>query len=68
VTAQFQFMNTIATGNLIPATPLQVARDLAAKRQGPEGYGVVVREIERRTGVHTRLELRVEAHDPDRAQ
>lgn len=68
VTAQFQFMNTIATGNLIPATPLQVARDLAEKRQGPEGYGVVVHEVERRSGLHTQIEVRVEAHDPDRGK
>lgn len=61
VTAQFQFMNTIATGNLIPATPLEVARDLAARRQGPEGYGVVVREVEQRSGVRVRVNVEVTA-------
>jgi len=46
VAAWFQFMNTIATGNLIPATDRETALALARSRQKPEMYRELVDSLE----------------------
>lgn len=46
VAAWYQFMNTIATGNLIPATDKETALALARSRQKPEMYDGLVNKLE----------------------
>jgi hypothetical protein len=48
--AWFQFMNTIATGNLIPATDRETAIELARSRQKPEMYKELVGSLEELIG------------------
>jgi uncharacterized peroxidase-related enzyme len=48
--AWFQFMNTIATGNLIPATDRETALELARSRQKPEMYKELVDSLEQLIG------------------
>ena len=50
VAAWFQFMNTIATGNLIPATDRATALELARSRQKPEMYRELVDSLEEQIG------------------
>jgi len=50
VAAWFQFMNTIATGNLIPATDAETALALARSRQKPEMYKGLVDSLEEQIG------------------
>ena len=50
VAAWFQFMNTIATGNLIPATDRATALELARSRQKPEMYKELVDSLEEQIG------------------
>lgn len=50
VAAWYQFMNTIATGNLIPATDRETALALARSRQKPEMYDKLVTRLEKRIG------------------
>jgi uncharacterized peroxidase-related enzyme len=50
VAAWFQFMNTIATGNLIPATDKDTALELARSRQKPEMYKGLIDSLERLIG------------------
>lgn len=47
VAAWYQFMNMIATGNLIPATDRETALALARSRQKPEMYGELVTKLEK---------------------
>lgn len=47
VAAWYQFMNTIATGNLIPATDRETALALARSRQKPEMYDELVNKLEK---------------------
>lgn len=49
VAAWYQFMNTIATGNLIPATDKETALALARSRQKPEMYDELVTKLEKLT-------------------
>lgn len=46
IAAWYQFMNTIATGNLIPATDRETALALARSRQKPEMYKELVDSLE----------------------
>jgi uncharacterized peroxidase-related enzyme len=57
VTAWFQFMNTIATGNLIPATDRQTALELARSRQKPEMYKELVDSLEVQIGRKVRITM-----------
>jgi uncharacterized peroxidase-related enzyme len=50
VAAWFQFMNTIATGNLVPATDREKALNLARSRQKPEMYKELVDSLEELIG------------------
>lgn len=50
VVAWFQLMNTIATGNLIPATDAETALALARSRQKPEMYKGLVDSLEELIG------------------
>ena len=50
VAAWYQFMNTIATGNLIPATDKNTALALARSRQKPEMYDELMNKLERLIG------------------
>lgn len=59
VAAWFQFMNTIATGNLIPATDRETALDLARSRQKPEMYKELVNSLEKLIG--KKLSLTIES-------
>lgn len=47
VAAWYQFMNTIATGNLIPATDRETALALARSRQKPEMYDELIGKLEK---------------------
>lgn len=47
VAAWYQFMNTIATGNLIPATDRKTALALARSRQKPEMYDELIGKLEK---------------------
>ena len=47
VAAWYQFMNTIATGNLIPATDRETALALARSRQKPGMYQELVDKLEK---------------------
>lgn len=47
VAAWYQFMNTIATGNLIPSTDRETALALARSRQKPGMYQELVDKLER---------------------
>jgi uncharacterized peroxidase-related enzyme len=47
VAAWYQFMNTIATGNLIPTTDKETALKLARSRQKPEMYQELVDKLEK---------------------
>jgi uncharacterized peroxidase-related enzyme len=60
VTAWFQFMNTIATGNLIPATDRETALELARSRQKPEMYRELVDSLERMIG--KKISINIESH------
>lgn len=57
VAAWFQFMNTIATGNLIPATDRETAREVARSRQQPERYAALVNSLEEQIGKTVRLTI-----------
>jgi uncharacterized peroxidase-related enzyme len=57
VAAWFQFMNTIATGNLIPATDKKTALALARSRQKPEMYGELVSKLEKLIGKSISLNI-----------
>ncbi len=57
VASWFQFMNTIATGNLIPATDKETALELAQSRQQPEMYEVLVNSLEEQIGKTVRLKI-----------
>jgi uncharacterized peroxidase-related enzyme len=58
VAAWFQFMNTIATGNLVPATDRETALALARSRQTPEMYKELVNSLEELIG--KKLSLTIE--------
>ncbi len=58
VAAWYQFMNTIATGNLIPATDRKTALALARSRQKPEMYTELIARLEKLIG--KRVVLKVE--------
>lgn len=62
VAAWFQFMNTIATGNLIPATDKETALELARSRQRPERYEALVKSLEEQIGKTVRLTIE-DRHD-----
>jgi uncharacterized peroxidase-related enzyme len=47
VAGWYQFMNTIATGNLIPATDKETALALARSRQKPEMYDELIGKLEK---------------------
>lgn len=47
VAAWYQFMNTIATGNLIPLTDRETALALARSRQKPEMYDELIGKLEK---------------------
>jgi len=57
VAAWFQFMNTIATGNLIPATDTETALALARSRQKPEMYMELVNSLEELIGKTVSLNI-----------
>lgn len=57
VAAWFQFMNTIATGNLIPATDTETALALARSRQKPEMYRELVNSLEELIGKTVSLNI-----------
>ncbi len=57
VVAWFQFMNTIATGNLIPATDKDTALELARSRQKPEMYKELVDSLEELIGKKVTLNV-----------
>lgn len=57
VAAWFQFMNTIATGNLIPATDRKTALALARARQQPEMYKALVDSLEELIGRTIRITI-----------
>ncbi len=57
VAAWFQFMNTIATGNLIPATDTETALALARSRQNPEMYDELVNSLEELIGKTVSLNI-----------
>lgn len=57
VTGWFQFMNTIATGNLIPATDRATALALARSRQQPEMYEALVNSLEEQIGKSVVLKI-----------
>ncbi len=57
VAAWFQFMNTIATGNLIPATDMETALALARSRQKPEMYQGLVDSLEELIGKTVSLNI-----------
>ncbi len=57
VAAWFQFMNTIATGNLIPATDPGTALVLARSRQKPEMYRELVNSLEESIGKTVSLNI-----------
>lgn len=59
VAAWFQFMNTIATGNLVPATDRETALALARSRQTPEMYKELVNSLEELIG--KKLSLTIES-------
>jgi hypothetical protein len=50
-------MNTIATGNLIPATDRQTALELARSRQKPEMYKELVDSLEVQIGRKVRITM-----------
>jgi uncharacterized peroxidase-related enzyme len=50
IAAWYQFMNTIATGNLIPATDRETALALARSRKKPEMYKELVDSLEELLG------------------
>lgn len=58
IVAWFQFMNTIATGNLIPATDRDAALALARSRQKPEMYKELVDSLEELIG--KKISVRIE--------
>jgi uncharacterized peroxidase-related enzyme len=57
VAGWFQFMNTIATGNLIPATDRETALALARSRQQPEMYEALVNSLEEQIGKRVLLKI-----------
>lgn len=57
VAGWFQFMNTIATGNLIPATDRKTALELARSRQKPEMYKELVDSLEELLGKKVSLSI-----------
>ncbi len=57
VAAWFQFMNTIATANLIPATDKDTALALARSRQKPEMYKRLVDSLEELIGKTVSLNI-----------
>jgi uncharacterized peroxidase-related enzyme len=57
VAAWFQFMNTIATGNRIPATDRETALALARSRQKPEMYDELVDKLENLIGKKIRITI-----------
>lgn len=61
---QFQFMNTIAIGNIIPATPLEIAMDLTRERHGEKGYGAIVDMIEKLTRTDVEVSVTVSQRQP----
>ena len=65
VAAWFQFMNTIATGNLIPATDKDTALELARSRQKPEMYKELVDKLEKLIG--KTVSLTIEDHQEAQA-
>jgi len=57
VAAWFQFMNTIATGNLVPETDRETALKLARSRQKPEMYEGLVKSLEEQIGKTVSLNI-----------
>ncbi len=59
VAAWFQFMNTIATGNLIPATDTETALALVRSRQKSEMYDELVNSLEEQIGKTVSLNIEI---------
>jgi hypothetical protein len=62
--ARFQFMNTIATGNLIPVAPIEVAMSIARERHGPDGYAALAPRVEEASGIRVEMAIEVRSGEP----
>lgn len=63
VVGWFQYMNTLATGNLIPATPEELAMDLAQQRQRDGGYAQLCQEIQQEIGKNVSVKVDITERD-----
>ncbi|MFQ5661055.1 MAG: carboxymuconolactone decarboxylase family protein [Gammaproteobacteria bacterium] len=59
VAGWFQYMNTLVTGNLIPATSMETAMDLARQRQGPGGYSDTIQFLQQQIGKQVSVSVEI---------